>query len=88
MRIIRGVAYRHVAAYVTVVGRGKIGARRNLEQVRGALLASLPPRTEVKPGRYKGLEDGLYCYEIPIVLLDGPQPVRATLAKMALKGRP
>ena len=87
MRIVKDVQYRHVGAYVKVLGRSKDEAERNSKQVGTALLNRLPPTSEVKPGRYKGLESAWHCYEVPIVLTNGPQEVRKCLAELALKGR-
>lgn len=84
MKIVQGVDYRHVAGYLAVVGRTKPGAERHSRTVGTYLRANLPSGTDVKPCRYKGFQDGLHIYEIPVIP-DSPK-VRGVLAKLVLQG--
>lgn len=68
MQIIRGVTYRHVAGYLRVVGLTQHSAEQHTKAVGTRLIEKLPPGTEVKPGRYKGIVGRLHVYEVPVVL--------------------
>jgi hypothetical protein len=86
MRTVQSVSYRHVAAYLRVVGRTRPGAERHTKSVGTALRETLPEGAQIKPGRYKGIQNGLHVFEVP-VLLNRPK-VKKVLAELVLRGNP
>ncbi len=84
--MVRGLKYRHIAGYLRVVGQTKHGAERNTKTVSTRLIELLPDGTTVQPGRYKGIEEQLHVFEVPVIL-NRPR-VREILATFALQGGP
>jgi len=84
MRTITGVSYRHVAAYVQVVGRTRHSAEQHAKAVGTALLQEIP-KNRLKPGRYKGLQGKAHVYEVPVLLGPG---VKGVLKRLQLQGSP
>lgn len=84
MKIVQGVSYRNVAGYLKVVGRTKLSAERHTKAIGTLLLERLPDGTTLKPGRYKGIQEGLHVYEVPVIL--SHPNVRKVLAEIVLRG--
>lgn len=84
MTIVRGITYRHIAGYLKVVGQTRQAAERHVRQVLASLRKLLPPGTIVKNGRYKGIDQQLHVFEVPVVL--NRPGVRVILAAFALQG--
>jgi hypothetical protein len=84
MHVIRGIAYRHIAGYLKVVGPTRETAEENSQRIGNALAIQLPEGTIVKPGRYRGILNQLHIYEVPVIL--NRPGVRKILALFALRG--
>jgi hypothetical protein len=88
MKVIQGVAYRHVllTAYVKVAGRSTVEALKQANGVRSEIAIRLP-EADVRPPRYRGVDEHLgHIFEVPAIIAKCARPARAVLARMVLRG--
>jgi hypothetical protein len=84
MQVIRGIAYRHIAGYLKVVGITRQAAEESTRHIGTVLKGLLPEGTIVKSGRYRGVNEEMHVFEVPVIL--NRPGVRKILAGFVLRG--